>query len=817
MVDAFFPKSKVEVPLRCRLWILSFVGERDLGALRVASKVWNEFGGEYGREEWAALREGGQVRDITVPLLRLGRVVNVDCGKLTGLKALGERVKGKMVSVTLRNLRARVSVQEVCRFLAGLGGVETVVIDGYPLLTEERVGLVARYIPKGVKQICFCGCPGEGMLVVSPGATDERVIALAEGLKLSKRRVEVVDLRNCFELTDECAGALCRAVSQARVVRLGGCAGFSVDGMRDIFDDLSPGIESIDVSGCSGFTDAVAIGVAMQLSQTLQRLDVRHCEILTNKGLTALVKALPKGFSELAVRGNRFGDEKLAVILGMLEGSGIGKITIAGEVGAQVTEVLSKLGLRLGQAGVEESVYECDQEEKNPGQREPNSPHSASNSPPRNGLKPSLILVEEEADLIELAEKGDLKAQLALGKLYRAKVRKAKGREEREKARAAAIKWLRQPAKAGILEGQYLLACCLEGSSEDDAAEWATWLHRAANGGYREAQFELANSYRFGNQKGVPKNLQLRFKYLLMAARLNHAEAQHEVSSCYSWGEGTGECEKLANYWLEQAAVNGCSGAQWSLGRSLLTGSGLKRNPVKAVRCFEDAAGLGDRLAKIDLGRCLRDGVGTGKNPERAVQLFKEVISVSETPPYTFLSYSARAKLELAKCLAKGIGIGKNIDEAKEMLETMYADKRLRGKKAHGDVMIYLGTCFETGLLGEQDYTKAVALYREARQNQNCYAKAAARLGMCYFYGRGVPVDRKKAYDLFKDEYCHDQDAAYHAGLCFEKGWGVAKSKMFAKMRYEWVISESRNHGKSGHRVGEAQAGLKRLDECVIL
>jgi hypothetical protein len=227
--------------------------------------------------------------------------------------------------------------------------LKTVVIDGYPLLTGETVGLLGQHIPPGVKRIYFSNCPADGMLVVSPGpgATDERVIAIAGSFEKSiGRQVDVVDLRYCFGLTDKCAGALCGAASQAKTIRLGGCTGISEEGMREIFDDLSPRAESIDVSGCPGFTDAVAHDVAVQFGPTLRRFDVRHCENLTDNGLAELAKVLPRQCSELALGSGRLGDEKLAEILDVLEHSGVSELTIAGFVGEQVSAALDALGFQ---------------------------------------------------------------------------------------------------------------------------------------------------------------------------------------------------------------------------------------------------------------------------------------------------------------------------------------------------------------------------------------------------------------------------------------------------------------------------------------
>ena len=48
------------------------------------------------------------------------------------------------------------------------------------------------------------------------------------------------------------------------------------------------------------------------------------------------------------------------------------------------------------------------------------------------------------------------------------------------------------------------------------------------------------------------------------------------------------------------------------------------KNKVKAVKCFREAAELGNKEAKIILGRCYQIGIGTDINYEEAIRLMKE-------------------------------------------------------------------------------------------------------------------------------------------------------------------------------------------------
>ena len=100
-----------------------------------------------------------------------------------------------------------------------------------------------------------------------------------------------------------------------------------------------------------------------------------------------------------------------------------------------------------------------------------------------------------------LAEKGDVRAQRGMGKLYE------KGRGV-EKDYAAAVKWYRPAAEKGDAESQYRLSIAYGwglGGIEKDEAKAIEWLRKAAENGQKRAQRSLAKGYEDG-LKGLPKD-----------------------------------------------------------------------------------------------------------------------------------------------------------------------------------------------------------------------------------------------------------------------------------------------------------------------
>ena len=99
-----------------------------------------------------------------------------------------------------------------------------------------------------------------------------------------------------------------------------------------------------------------------------------------------------------------------------------------------------------------------------------------------------------------LAEKGDVRAQRGMGKLYE------KGRGV-ERDFAMAFKWYRPAAEKGDAESQYRLSVGYGYGLgvEKDEAKAMVWLRKAAENGQKRAQRSLAKGYEEG-LKGLPRD-----------------------------------------------------------------------------------------------------------------------------------------------------------------------------------------------------------------------------------------------------------------------------------------------------------------------
>ncbi|MCD8286114.1 MAG: sel1 repeat family protein [Clostridia bacterium] len=87
-----------------------------------------------------------------------------------------------------------------------------------------------------------------------------------------------------------------------------------------------------------------------------------------------------------------------------------------------------------------------------------------------------------------------------------------------------------------------------------------------------------------------------------------------------------------------------------------------------------------------------------------------------------------------------------------------------------------LGAYYYTGRIGEQDFTRAVELYKKAAEMGS--RQANENLGYCYYYGRNMPKDYEKAYFCFvKGALDNHPISMYKIGDMYRNGYFVEKDE----------------------------------------
>lgn len=142
----------------------------------------------------------------------------------------------------------------------------------------------------------------------------------------------------------------------------------------------------------------------------------------------------------------------------------------------------------------------------------------------------------------------------------------------------------------------------------------------------------------------------------------------------------------------------------------------------------------------------------------------------------------------------------------------------LQNKAGSGDTkaMINLGDIYYWGSDKEnvsQDYSKAYSFYKMAHDNGN--ALGSCKLGICYYYGKGVSErNYQKAFNLFQESACKDIDLAkYYLSVCYTKGTGVKKSTNKAKAIFKKINSLYDNDICNAYRLEEVTYKVSFVDD----
>lgn len=148
------------------------------------------------------------------------------------------------------------------------------------------------------------------------------------------------------------------------------------------------------------------------------------------------------------------------------------------------------------------------------------------------------------------------------------------------------------------------------------------WYRKAATQGNRDAQYNLAVSYAFG--EGVKQDLTEAAIWYRRAAEQGHIVSQYSLGISYVYGEGVSQDSEEAARWFKKAAEQGYARAQVHLGSLFHTGEGVQQNYTEAVRWYRMAADRGDATAQYNLGTMYRAGKGVEQNYAQAKRWFRQ-------------------------------------------------------------------------------------------------------------------------------------------------------------------------------------------------
>ena len=232
-----------------------------------------------------------------------------------------------------------------------------------------------------------------------------------------------------------------------------------------------------------------------------------------------------------------------------------------------------------------------------------------------------------------------------------------------------------------------------------------------------------------------------------------------------------GDIEGGVNY-LQKASDRGSLGAKALLGICYVTGNGVAKNPILAVKMLKEAANQGQSYAQLWLGYCYSNGDGVEQDDVLAASFFQKAADQGES----------KAQYEIGQCYLNGIGVRKDVEIAFKWFKKSSDQGNIDGQTE-------LGLCYYYGRGVSIDYNKAVELFEKAAEDG--HPKAQNCLGLCYQNGRGVKEDPKTAFQWYqKSAQQGYSNGQLNLGNCYYNGTGVLQNKYEATLWFEKAANQ---------------------------
>lgn len=419
---------------------------------------------------------------------------------------------------------------------------------------------------------------------------------------------------------------------------------------------------------------------------------------------------------------------------------------------------------------------------------------------------------------------GSPEAAYELADLYlsgAATVKPGKDESEQEAADKAAFSLFLQAAKAGYAPAQYRAAVMYadERGVARDMAEARSWLLKAGEGGYGEAQLKLGDAYYedcgcgtdcdCGSSCcfGFTKNYAQAVHWYERAAANSEKDARvrgaEKLGSLYDQGGDSGPDYASAAKAYQRAIAEGHIEAQGELAFLYFRGRGVPQDYEKAVSLHEELVErFGERAYGYNMA-VLYFYAPAGKDQalrhKEAFRLFKNEVAGNKD-----IAQSA-----LGECYEHGVGVTRNYAEAAKWYK-LAADQGL------ADAQFLLGELYRRGLGVKRDYKEALRLFEQASNLKLAWGHRGVAGAL--YRGEGVERDYERALEMYTEAaQGGDQESMFMLGQMYELGQGTNKDAIAARKWYRQAAEypESEAHYWDPEGVAEynakGRAAMQRL------
>ena len=259
------------------------------------------------------------------------------------------------------------------------------------------------------------------------------------------------------------------------------------------------------------------------------------------------------------------------------------------------------------------------------------------------------------SQLRPIAEHGNVRAQLELGRIYRGISNNQSPPADLKEAEH----WLRLAAEHGDPAAQTELGTLYQYAlSPFNEPEALKWYRKAAAQGYPRGESALAGILQFG--VAVPRDFDEATKWELLAAEQGDAGAQIQLISDYEHGILVPKDVAKAAEWERRCAEQNVPACQYSFALRFINADGVPQDFVQAMKWLRQDEALqktpaSKAQAEYQMAQLYANGQGVPQDYAAAIDLYRQSAS-----------NGGEGGMELAVIYGFGKGVGKDCGQAIE-------------------------------------------------------------------------------------------------------------------------------------------------------
>lgn len=209
----------------------------------------------------------------------------------------------------------------------------------------------------------------------------------------------------------------------------------------------------------------------------------------------------------------------------------------------------------------------------------------------------------------------------------------------------------------------------LDETVEDQYAQALKAYEQAASKGDTVGIYNLGLMYLYG--KGTPVDYTKATSLFTEASNKGLPEAMNQLAGIYFNGLGQAKDEQQALTWYKNAAKMGNSNALYQLGFFSENGVLSKADLQQAFQFYKESADKGNEKALLAVARFYHHGLGLEKDPKKSADIYQQLAD----------KQNAYAQYQLGTFYLDGIAYPRSVDKGKQLLLRASENGSLQARK----------------------------------------------------------------------------------------------------------------------------------------